>query len=57
MGFGCNDDGSFAIVYIFSADEHMTFVGEYGMGVPAGISVGELVEMLVEVLENTYAVG
>lgn len=90
VGFGINDDGSFALMLFFDADQHITFVGEaeiqdtfvtiyddvneleitfevtygdddgiiidigeYGAGALAAITVDDLVETLVEVVENT----
>jgi len=94
MGFGTNDDGSFAIMVFFTPEQHVTFVGsavidgdkvsiqdevngleitfqvlfgddggviidigEYGQGAMGAISVDNLVDTLVKVLNNTYAVG
>jgi len=94
MGFGVNNDGSFAIMIFFTPEQHVTFVGsavidgdkvsiqdevngleitfqvlfgddggviidigEYGQGAMGAISVDNLVDTLVKVLNNTYAVG
>ena len=93
IGLGVNEDGSFALMFVFTPEEHITFVGEaeteetfvsiedvingltisfevievsedgmiidlgdFGMGTLATITVEELVDALVAVLENTFTV-
>jgi hypothetical protein len=94
MGFGVNDDGSFAIMIFFTPEQHVTFVGsavvngdmvsiqdqvngleitfqvlsgddggaildlgQYGKGAVGAIPIDDLVDTLVKVLNNTFAVG